>query len=183
MPLDKIQLAALRQADSVVFRHTAEHGATIEATKAAPPATARNPFPREVTVDIPCESAFREYRPGASISRPAYTGFDMIQSAQYCPEWLTIARLLQPGDALTLRWERNAWCSPALGEAGFIGDRLMLEARRGKHCLTFHVRSYIGPDSLTRMVRIGSVATPPEGSAEFIKGLRNVWVKGEWPHN
>ncbi len=161
MALDKIQIAALRKADRIAFHHRPGAGENvkpaswIDAIQAARVTTA-DPFSQDRMVTVTCAHRFTDYEreSGQHVTDGAFTGFDMIHTAHACEEWQTVASLLQAGDALTLHWQRGAWGSPALRDAGIVGDRLLLVVERGKRRLTFTVGHYTGPPNTARMVRV-----------------------------
>jgi hypothetical protein len=167
LPLDRVQVSALRKCDRVVFRHY-NGQSTIEAIKEANK-TAANPFSEEQRIDVPCHTRWTDYTRGHGYGSPeSFQGFDMIHSAKYHDTWRTIANLIQPGDLLTLHWIRAPWqetetirtdagpkYDPKPG--GFVKDQINLVVTRGKDhdkTLTFHLEHTICPeDSTARAIR------------------------------
>jgi len=159
MPITAIDIAALRAADDVVFRH--RNGTSqIEAIQRGRAATPGNPFaPGEARRDIPCDARVIDYQRDCGMHRKPseYQAFDMLNAAQQDHAWLTVAALLRPGDSLTLQWERGAWNTQESEGRGMYGDRMLLVVLRpGKSKdtrLTFNVAHHFGPDNSARMVR------------------------------
>ena len=121
MPLSRLDVAALRKANTVSFHYT-QGRAFIRATKRMEPSE-RDPFaPKEVSVEIECASCLRSY--DDDIKPNAYKAFDMIHSAQLHEEWQTIAALAREGDEVTLHWQAGAWTSETLKDKGLVGDVL-----------------------------------------------------------
>ena len=158
--ITKIEIAALRKADSVSFHNPPNGEAYICAIKRKEVTTA-NPFADDIRITVPCESRLRDYEGSFITSRATFTAFDMIHSAQGDDGWQTIASLLRDGDALTLVWQRGAWSSPDLTDKGYVGDLLLLIVQRSDKRLTFAVGHYVGPrHSSARMVRNVCEAEP-----------------------
>lgn len=160
MTLDRIQVAALNKADRIAFHHRPHHGDTVPAMSwidaiQAADVTVADPFSQDRVITVSCASRFTDYQreSGCAVTGDAFRGFDMIHAAQHCDEWRTVAKLLRTGDELTLHWQRGAWGTPALNEAGIVGDRLLLIVERDKRRMTFVVGHYTGADNTARMVR------------------------------
>lgn len=148
-------LAALRAATRVVFRHQPAEGSRIEAirvfraTKARPEQEATH----TVTTDAHGIDYGREGSClGSTMKAAEFRAFEMFHG----PEMFSgVAASLKVGDELTLRWGRNAGRSPAV-EAGCPGwnvDRLELLVRRGKATLTFLLDTSVCQDNSARMIR------------------------------
>jgi hypothetical protein len=169
LPLERIQIAALRKADDIVVRHYGEGQSTLEAIKRANK-TPANPFSEEQRVVIQCATRWSDYTPGHMYGLPeSFHGFEMIHAAQYHDTWKTVASLLQPGDVLTVHWIRAAWQEhepnpdKSLGAAayrlkcgGHRQDRVELIVVRGDKAksLTFNIGESICPEhSLARAIR------------------------------
>jgi hypothetical protein len=160
--LTKIQIAALRKANRIVFSHREgdkDGDSVIRAIKENRPSE-KDPFAQDVECEIPCSWSLTDYAEGDS--RITYTAqkagqfraFEMIHVAQYEECWKTIASLLREGDALTLLWKRNAWNTGNLTDVNLHGDGLDLQIDRGKTRLTFHIRMSVCPDNTARMIRV-----------------------------
>jgi hypothetical protein len=164
--LDAIQIAALRRADTVCFFHRAQPDATgeisyIDAGKRVQPSPLEPFAPDSRHVIVPCEFRLREYTRGDDkipFDSKAWSGFEMIHSAQFSEEWKTIASLLRVGDKLTLHWQRGAWTTEAMAEASpkFYGDSLSLIVDRPKASLSFLVTLHVGENNSARMIRKGA---------------------------
>lgn len=89
---------------------------------------------------------------------PMYAAFRMINTAQYDHAWLTVARLVRAGDALTLAWTADN-NNGAIRQAGLCSDELHLVVDRtvkGKPVvppLTFMIGRQVGRNDTARMVR------------------------------
>lgn len=157
--LTKIDIAALRKADRIIFRtENAEERRpfTIEAIKEAPQATPSNPFPQEARHIVTVDAQVRDYAEGSwggSYRIETYTAFEMIYSAQSDDEWQTIAGLLREGDEITLIWTHDN-SSPALREVGVGIDSLTLRIQRGDKRLSFNIQSHAYTSARHRMVKV-----------------------------
>lgn len=150
-PLTKVDLAALRKADSILFHQRNEDDAKIEAIKDAPDATERNPFPTETRHTIPVDSRVHTFGRGSGAT---HTAFHLVSSAQYNATWSTIAAMLRAGDVLSLMWYRGNQ-SPVLDDAHLVRDELRLCVKRGdKHRFVFMVAVSVGLDNTARMTKI-----------------------------
>ena len=101
--LDKMDVAALRKADSISFHHITMSPSTphISASKRIK----NDPFQDEARREIPVTSNLAD----------GDVAFEMIHSSQYHQAWQTIAKLLRPDDVLRLEWnadlvERDVRC-------------------------------------------------------------------------
>ena len=172
-----VELAALRKADAVSF-HLRDGNCYLVASKETE-STPADPFaPPRRSVTITAESQVTDYTPlhwtrtyfsdsqYKSGKLPAGTQcFAMLHSAQYLPEWRTIASLLKVGDAIRLVWLCNAWRSPANEARGTVGDRMNVEVRRSGKVLTFRLLDYVGDNCSARMVKM---PIPAEEVAEEV---------------
>lgn len=154
--LTKIDIAALRKADRIVFRSEWGNTHHIEAIKKAPEATERDPFPAERRHRVEVSGRISDYAEGSfggAWRVESFEAFEMEHSAQHSDEWQTIAGLLREGDQLILAWvhENN---SPALRDAGVCRDELRLVILRGDKRLTFFVSSRVQTSTRFRMVRV-----------------------------
>lgn len=172
--LSKLDVQALRQADSVSFHYWEETSpevrsvSVIRANKEVPEEK-RGPFgDREVSRSVYCDVSFARL----SEERPTKC-FAMIMCAKYRDTWQTVVGLLKAGDALSLRWcpdhGTNGYCKAARisgdasapEHAGVNGavcmsihvDELYLVVRRGKKTLTFLIEVSTCPDNTARMCR------------------------------
>lgn len=165
VPIDAIQLAALRKADRVCFYHRKEPDAsgfmsyvacikTTDRTKA-------NPFEGETSLCFPVDVRLRDYTQGDDripFGSDEWSAFEMIHHAQSTEEWRTIVALLRVGDTLTLHWQRGGWTTEAMQNAApaFYGDKLSLVVERAKSAtLHFHVDSQVCENNSARMIRKG----------------------------
>lgn len=91
-------------------------------------------------------------------THPMYAAFHMIHTAQYDHAWLTVARLVRAGDALTLAWTADN-NNDAIRQAGLCSDELHVVVGRtvkGKPVeppLTFMIGRQVGRNDTARMVR------------------------------
>lgn len=163
--LDKVQIAALRQANTVSFHHLApdDTGSVprsfIRATKRVEK-SASNPFgPSEASVEIPCDWRLTDYTRSDEGKVPYGTGefraFEMIGSAQHHEEWQTTASLLRAGDIVRLLWSRGGFTTEGMRSASpaFYGDGLSMEVIRGERRLVFHVGFQVSENNSARMVQ------------------------------
>jgi len=147
--LTKIDVAAMKKADRIVFRHYRGES-QIEAIKEA---DERNPF-EQVRI-VACSAKFVDYS-DRKVFGPAldtFTGFEMKMHPGYDEEWLTIVSLLREGDELTLVWKRDAGSCQNFKDAGLHGDSLSLAVKRGEKTLTFFIESSVCPDNTARMIK------------------------------
>lgn len=162
--LDKVQIAALRKADTISFHHN-DGKSYIVATKRKE-RTERDPFADDVRVNIRCKWSLVNYESNdpndahaSAFSAPAIPGdkfkaFEMLHSPSHTDHWQTTASLLKPGDVLTLKWVRGGKTTDGMRDAQFVGDDLFLRVQRGDKSLTFHVGDTICQRySTARMVR------------------------------
>ena len=150
--VSKIDVAALKKADRVVFRHIRGES-QIEAIKEA---DERNPF--EQVRAIPCGAKFVDYSE-RKVFGPAldtFTGFEMFHTPNYNEEWTTIIGLLREGDELTLVWTRDGFTAQTHEDAALHGDRLSLAVKRGEKTMRFHLETRVCPDNTARMIRSAS---------------------------
>ena len=151
-PLTKIQIAQLRNADSIVFRHT-QGESRIEADKKANPQTGF-----DQTVFISTNYVLDDYAGfggglDKKIENKKFKGFSWISSSQYCDLWQTIASFLRAGDILTLYWIHSD-NSESLESAGFSCDELRLKIERGNKDYTFLIQTAVTHrNSLGRMIK------------------------------
>lgn len=151
--LDKVQIAAMKTADRIIFRHTSGEGSRIEAVKEVR-ATEAQPFAQDVTVDVRCmfvADDFGSHSGGTDeypsppkeftfdeLNAGAFYGFEMFHSPQSNKVWQSIVGAMKAGDVIGLRWMRNAGTSPGIYKCGVVADRLQLWIERGdKHAGTF----------------------------------------------
>lgn len=145
--ITKADIAALRKADSIVFRHSEESHLNCILR-----ASDSNPF--EQSHDIPCETLYRDYSSGEmKLDLKDFVAFDMIHTAKYDAPFQTFASLVKEGDIIALYWLRGAGNTTGLGGQNFYCDRLNLQIRRADKRLDFHMCYWIGPDNTARMTR------------------------------
>jgi len=152
--LDKVQIAALKGADRIVFRNTPERRSQIEAIKERKP-TEADPFACDQTVYVSCMCAADDFGHKGTDEYPsqerefsfdelnagAFCGFEMFHTPQSNKVWRTIVGSLRGGDVLGLRWMRNGGTSPAIFACGVVVDSLHLWVERGDKCIGTHVVS------------------------------------------
>jgi hypothetical protein len=157
--LTKIDIAAMRKADRIVFRAESleeRRPFTIEAIKEAPEATPSNPFPQEVRHMIEVASMVKDYSGGmwgSTRGIESYSAFEMVYSPQRDEEWMTITGLLKEGDKLTLIWTHNN-STPALDELGVVVDSLTLRIDRGDKRLSFNIETRATTGARNGMVKV-----------------------------
>lgn len=152
-PLSKIDLAALRKADSMCFdlyRRDDEIISRIRAIKRHEPSPA-DPYARDIEHPIDVNHVVVDY--DNSTYDAVYEAFHMSHSSQYSDTLQTILRLLRAGDELTLYWVAGN-SNGYLEEANLYRDELKLVVMRGgKRALTFNVDTSICANNTARMVR------------------------------
>jgi hypothetical protein len=151
-PLSRLDIAALRKADSVVFRQSFDRTGEIVAIK-EPTQTQRerDPFAQEVRHRIAVGSHVHTY---GRESGARHSAFEMIQNADYAPAWTTIAGLLRVGDIVSLSWLRGNQ-TESLNGAGMVRDELRLAVKRGERGrFVFLVSVRVGPDNSARMTKV-----------------------------
>lgn len=151
MGITKVELAALRKADTVCFDRYWRDGDEFSKIRAIKDAkrTEADPYAEEITVSIFVESTVRDYDASSS---DRHTCFHMIHSPQYSEEWMTIVGLLKAGDDLVLRWTAGN-SNGYLDEAGLHRDELALVVMRGKRRMVFRIATSVCKDNTARMVR------------------------------
>ena len=150
--LTKIDVAAMKKADRIVFRHVRGES-QIEAIKEA---DERNPF--EQNRIVACGAKFVDYS-DRKVFGPAldtFTAFEMKMHPSYDEEWRTIVSLLREGDELTLVWTRDAYKCQNLDAAQLHGDSLSLLIKRGEKTMRFTLEWSVCPDNTARMIRSAS---------------------------
>ena len=160
MALDKIDIAALRKADRILFRHSGGKS-TIEAIKDGVK-TERDPFARDVDHIIPCDFRIEDYTEGLfRISHDArragrFEAFESVHRyAHTTGVFDTFAAFLRPGDEIRLEWMRDAGRTLALAETPLHADELRAHVSRGETGrYMFHIDYRITDDSGARMVRV-----------------------------
>ncbi len=132
-PLTKLDIAALKQCDDVVFRRR-DGINTLEAVKRKPEPTARVPFPQESIVTIAVDASIRNYHRDTPTNPTAWTAFEMLgnYSPEVCGKVATFINALREGDEIQLRWMAgNAF--DAMRDAGWSSDSLTaVIIRKGK---------------------------------------------------
>jgi hypothetical protein len=141
--LDAMRVRALREADTIVFRHPG----LIECAKKL-----KNPTPweDERSIAVPAKSTFTYY--GKTFyKRASY----MLHSSQFDREWQTVARLVKPGDELELEWIADN-TSQFMDARNLTRDECRLHiVRGGKWALSFNIGVEVNdPGSLCRMVKV-----------------------------
>jgi hypothetical protein len=145
--LTKIEVAALRRADGVVFRYW-EGRHLIRASKKADAASGFDQA-REIAVS----GRITSYRRPAAEFMDA---FCLIAAARFCPEWRTVASLLRAGDRLELAWiaDNN---TKILEEAKLHRDELRLHVLRSvkegrTNRMVFGIEVQVSLDNADRMM-------------------------------
>ena len=96
--LTKLDIAAMRKADRIVFRHK-DGKSVIEAIKSAEK-TEKDPFAQDVVIFVETAWSLDDYADGAehttyeAASEGKFIGFEMIYN--YGAVWKTVASLLRP---------------------------------------------------------------------------------------
>lgn len=156
LSLTKNDVKAIRQADMVSFHRVGGEN-TLQLSKRVRDA---GPFDdRERTHDIAVQATLRGYR--GDDERPDMSGarcFAMIQTAQYCDRWQTVAKLVRTGDVLELEWtanDSNGYLRAALSNGAALShDKMYLHiCRDGRRALSFYLADSICPDNSARMIR------------------------------
>lgn len=172
MELTKLDIAALRKADSICFDHNVRSGFDddtrrghfIRAIKRRAPSDS-DPYATDITHRIEVTSYLHDYAADRELDRdgtmfPSYfTAFHMAHHVS--PELETVFATLRPGDRLDMGWARGN-STRNLEEAGLHRDELRLTVRRGeKWKRTFLVAVSVCPDNTARMTqrRFERVAT------------------------
>jgi hypothetical protein len=139
--LTKIDIKALRKCDRVCFDYR-DGKSAIRAIKSAPDG---EPFDNDKTHRIECEHRETVYREdGSTYGQKLASCFDMIHSAKYDREWLTIVGLLREGDELRLCWSAGGASNGYIKDAKLRGDTLTLEVRRnGNSKYSFHLATQV----------------------------------------
>lgn len=166
--LSKLDIAALRKADSVCFYlHEGQH--YIRAIKEAGlDERARDPFAHDQDYRIEADGMVTDYSrdsvgdhylysPG-----PVVSCFYMVHVAQFSPEFRTAVGFLRPEDEPVIEWVRDN-NSETIRSAGLHVDECHLRIRRWKKgrdgvakgpvMLRFMMGYTITPDNSARMVR------------------------------
>jgi len=166
--LTKLDIAALRKADRIVFAHHAG-ASTIRAIKENKPSE-KEPFARDIEHEISCQWRLEDYAEGDSHIAydahrdGAFSAFESVCNYDNC--WNTIASLLRENDVVTLEWKRDARRCGYLESATLHGDALDIRIDRGKARLTFHLETSICEDNTARMVRVPWASTRAAQSQE-----------------
>jgi len=163
MTLGVQDIVALKHADDVVFRVENGEG-SIEAILRYSPReviSARNQilFPQYVP---PINERSRNIPVEGSVGTPDYysdplgrSAVTAIQCTQFSEKWKTIANLLQPRDAVTLRFEGDRYNNDLVRQAHLHADTLHIEIRRGQNTkMTFLLDVRVAHDNSARMVRM-----------------------------
>jgi hypothetical protein len=158
IPLTRLDLAALRDADTVSFHHNPADGGTIRASKRVKNV---GPFDeRERRYEFAVGSSFS----GRHSNLETCSCFSMEHGARYSEEWRTVVTFLKAGDELTLHW------SPDGGKTGYLeravvakegpghgmelhADLLYLKVRRKGKRFGFFLDASVCPDNTARMIR------------------------------
>lgn len=122
--ITKLDIKAMKLANSVVFRSTPE-GHTIECVKHADD---NNPFETRHHIEV------------YGNKKDAVT---VILCSNLHEELQTVANILKPGDIVYLYWYKGAMNSQLLTDANLVGDCLFLQWQRGKKKFSFKVRCEI----------------------------------------
>lgn len=138
------QARAIRKADTLCFDHDPDGNGWIRAI------TRGVDYAHEITITVPVEmSRVQNYGPG---HYGPWSCFDMIMSAQYDDRAQTMTRRIKAGTRLALVWTRDN-SSLLTKEAGVVVDMLDLKVQNGNVCDTYRVRTFVGYDNASRLVR------------------------------
>lgn len=138
--LSKMDIKALREATSVVFRYQ-DKQSTIECSKSQP--------------NSPWGDASYVISVGTyPICTKLITAFEMIHSAQFSNAWQTIAKLLKPKDKLSLNWYIDAGTTEEMRKEHKHCDHLYIIVDRGSKWLAFFIDYQIASNSLHRMCKL-----------------------------
>ena len=155
--LDSLDVAALRKADRIVFRHTRKDGSAIEAIKEAKK-TPANPFATDILHIIPTQSYAFDYGDrsnswGVHLKSDEFSAFEMEHNGD--SGFGGIAEFLKAGDVVTLAWLRDGKRSPAVAEGipGWHCDMLELRVSRKSKQYKFLVDVSICQDNTARMIK------------------------------
>lgn len=168
--LTRETIAAFRLADSVSFHHTPTDGGEIRLaldgngddriyTAREQRLFPRTDGPRDRMRSVVVGSRLSGYTsnlgPGWNLdSAPEAVAFEMIHSAQFSPDWLTVAALLKPDDVITLEWTADN-NTEIIESVGLHHDELRLTIDRAgkRRALSFQLEARVGRDNSARMIR------------------------------
>lgn len=160
-PLTKLDIAALKQCDDVVFRRHNGINA-VEAIKRKPEPTARVPFPQESIVSIQVDAFLRNYHRNDHCDTPAtadaWTAFEMLGNygLDNCGKVATFINALREGDEIHLRWVAGNSFYASMRDAGWSSDSLTaVIIRKGKTAGAYGLAERTAKTtSCYRMVRV-----------------------------
>jgi hypothetical protein len=153
--LDRDDLKALRNADTVCFRYHDEV-ATIECLKRDSDEFGAKERRRDITVE---GVVYNGYDADGGRARGAEMnyGFAMFHSAKYTENWRTIVGLLRADDTLRLEFRTDDATNGYVKDAGLHADELWLRIERGegphRKRLYFLLDASVCPDNSARMCR------------------------------
>lgn len=156
--LTKIDLAALRQCDSIVVHFKGAGESSVKAIKRAR-TSERDPFAADqhhtIAAPVNCRHVY---------GVPAHThaeafGHISVYHGQTTPVGSILA-VLRVGDQIGFEFYPEAHSNGYLIDAGLYGDVLNLHVTRGKQRLVFEIDHCNSPNNSARMVR--GVADAPE---------------------
>lgn len=145
MILNTEQARALRNADSVCFDYDGDSTVGLGAIRAILLADDKIGAGEQTTTIPGVHSTLHAY----DDSRGGFTCFDMIMTAQFTPEWKTVAKRIKAGTDVRLHWVRGN-SSPVTDEAGLVVDYLNIVLNGDE----YRIGNYVGRDNTTRMVRV-----------------------------
>jgi len=168
--ITKLDIAALRNADSVTFHHfdgrslIRAHIRWIRDSTPVYTAAQQRMYPspdqhngRERSREIATDAKLHGYKADGC---DAWHGGDSPKASAFHMEFSmtaelrTIAELLHADDILTLEWTANN-DNENNKSVGWHRDELRLIVRRGARVMTFLIDVYVGPDNSARMIRQG----------------------------
>ncbi len=126
--LNSLDIRALRDADSVVFRHSEAGQPVIECIRRLAKPT---PWETESRYCINVTSRIHQnFSRGVARSVKRTKAVHIEMHAQYNEKWKTIVGSLKAGDVLGLDWRMDCHTNGYLEKAGLHGDVLELVAMR-----------------------------------------------------
>jgi len=170
--LTREDIAALREADDIVFHTNSTAGAVIHAELSGMSGTRIYTAREQRRYPLPggdLNERRRVIACGVEMWGQGSGGLDAAWNHEHHPEasgfvwlkspnssgvsWATTASLLKPGDTLTLRWIADQQATDTLRSAGLHLDSLELLVHRGERRLVFDVATRVSGDHSGRMVK------------------------------
>ena len=155
MPISKVDIQALRKADTLVFHHLRKdrqngHPGCIRALKKIKAGTGVFTIEDTAEHEIGVHSYIRNYG-------PKYNE-DLIHAAVVLnASWLTsigttLKRIIRAGDSIEIEWLRNN-VTTNHEDAGLVCDEARLHILRGKQRYVYVINSQVGKNNSARMIR------------------------------